>query len=246
MSGNLIWMKQHEKLSSIIVLQRENNKPCIYLEGEINMVKRNNSNNITTVLQIVGGLCVILSLILIRISNDIILIFSIISLVIGIVITCLGLILSMRNEINADLFRYARWCSKYGFDFNSFYSDYFKLWNDSNMNAAKTVSKSYSDWQITLCDVCSKIKDKKGFLNCLEHIIMDTERMNDIYKSVVIPIELSIIAAFFDSGLYPPFLRFISMMIISIILLIYLVKLIIQNCKVNEFIGEVSEAIREN
>lgn len=35
-------MKQHEKLSSIIVLQRENNKPCIYIEGEINMVKRQN------------------------------------------------------------------------------------------------------------------------------------------------------------------------------------------------------------
>lgn len=210
------------------------------------MKTSNSSGHLTTGLQVVGGSCVILSLILIRISNEIILLLSIISLVIGLIITCLGLILSMRDEINADLFRYCRWCSKYGFDFYMAYSDYYLLWNDSKKNAAKTTSNTYSDWQNTLCNNCSKIKDKKGFLNCLEHIIMDTERMNDIYKSVVIPIELSIIAAFFDSGLYPPFLRFISMMIISIILLIYLVKLIIQNCKVNEFIGEVSEAIREN
>lgn len=210
------------------------------------MKTSNGSGHLTTGLQVVGGSCVILSLILIRISNEIILLLSIISLVIGLIITCLGLILSMRDEINADLFRYCRWCSKYGFDFYMVYSDYYLLWNDSKKNAANTTSNTYSDWQNTLCNNCSKIKDKKGFLNCLDHISLDAERMNDIYKSVVIPIELSIIAAFFDSGLYPPLLRFISMLIISIILLIYLVILIIQNSKVSEFVSEVSEAVREN
>ncbi len=212
----------------------------------MNHEKRVYSRRLIIFLQIVGIITITTALVLSTVNQVIPLIFAYINLVIGIVCLFASIIFTNRNDARACLIRYSIWCDPCGFDFMRYYFEYKGIWNVHKKNDENDQGKRFLEWKTNIAKEYSKLKNVEYFHQCLAKICRETEFENGILISIVIPVELAVIASFYGQGLFPPFVNIISTVIISIWLMVYLTVLTSQNELIKEFVSSILEIINRS
>ena len=211
--------------------------------GFMKMRSIKNRNRIVTIMQVGGLLAIVVSLILSRLGNQELSVISLIILVLGLLLTIVALILTMKNEINSELMGYCDLCSQYGFDLHKYYTSCSAIWiSNVEKNGFKNRIK-YSDWKRELCKEYSKMSGDEDLYQCFVKIRRETDKMNDIIKSVIFPVELAIITAFYSQGLYPAYVNIVSIVVLTVVLMTYMIVLISKNERMNECVTLIESAI---
>ena len=117
------------------------------------------------------------------------------------------------------------------------------IWNVHKKNDENDQGKRFLEWKTNIAKEYSKLKNVEYFHQCLAKICCETRVENGILLSIVIPVELAVIASFYGQGLFPPFVNIISTVIISIWLMVYLIVLTSQNELIKEFVSSILEII---
>ena len=199
-----------------------------------------------------GVVFIIIFYVLSFFSNVILTIIAFSLFAAGFVFILLGLIIEISRIYHSDFNKYVKWCSLEGFNLDESYKKYLEiskrrkhLLYQKNKRKTGDEGTRYSIWKSDFFRDFNKHINNEDLIYCLKEIRRDAGNQKDLYSSIILPLEMAIIAAFYGYDLYPAFISVLSIVLLTIFVSLYFGMTISYDENIFAFTDDVIEIIDE-